>query len=108
MDWRRKLAMNNATRSQKLLRTARAWLLTLGLILSTLVGCAGCLVREDDALANGCRDLATLMETGMLTKNHAEKFFDIARLEVKRRAEQRRWPLGTGSTVSSITKEMLR
>ena len=58
-----------------------------GSLAPTLVGCAGSLVREDDALANYCRDLATLMETGVLTKNHAEKVYDMAHLEVKRQAQ---------------------
>ena len=100
--------MNNATRGHTLLRTARTWLLTLGFLACMLVGYAGFLVREDDALANGRRDLATRMETGVVTKDHTETYYDMARLEVKRRAEQRHWPLGTGRTVSSITEEVLR
>jgi predicted secreted hydrolase len=100
--------MSNATRSQKLLRTARTWLLTLGLFASTLVGCAGSLVREDDTLASYRRELAKLVETGELTNDDAAKFYGLASLEIEwrahQRAEQRHWPLGTGSTVSSITK----
>jgi len=100
--------MNNATRRHKLLRTARTWLLTLGLFASTLVGCAGSLVREDDTLASYRRELTKLVETGVLTNDDAAKFYGIASLEIEWRANQRHWPLGTGSTVSSITKEVLR
>src|SRR5882762_4336810 len=80
----------------------------LGLFASTLGGCAGSLVRENDGLVNCRRDLATIRETGVVTKDHTEKFYDIPPLEVRRLGEQRHWPLGTRSTVSSITREVLR
>src|SRR5438093_10036709 len=64
-------------------------LLTLGLLASTLVGCAGSLVREDDTLSGYRLELARLVETGVLTKDDAEKFYGIASLEMERRAAQR-------------------
>ena len=67
-------------------------LLTLGILASTLVGCAGSLVREDDTLAGYRQELAELVETGVLTKNDAEKFYGIASLEMERRAKQHRQP----------------
>ena len=70
----------------------RAVLLALGLLASTLVGCAGSLVREDDTLAGYRQELAELVETGVLTKKDAEKFYRIASLEMERRAKQRHQP----------------
>ena len=71
-------------------------LLTLGLLAFTLVGCAGSLVREDDTLSGYRLELARLVETGVLTKDDAEKFYGIASLEMERRAklraEQRQGP----------------
>jgi len=64
-------------------------LLTLGLLAFTLVGCAGSLVREDDTLSGYRQELARLVETGVLTKDDAEKFYGIASLEMERRAAQR-------------------
>jgi hypothetical protein len=66
-----------------------AVLLTLGLLASTLVGCAGSLVREDDTLAAYRLELAQLVEVGVLTNDDAEKFYGIASLEMERRAKQR-------------------
>jgi hypothetical protein len=66
-----------------------AVLLTLGLLASTLVGCAGSLVREDDTLAGYRLELARLVEVGVLTNDDAEKFYGIASLEMERRARQR-------------------
>ncbi len=74
------------------MQTTRTWLLTLGLLASTLVGCAGSLVREDDTLAAYSRELVKLVETGVLTKEDEEKFYRIAGLEVERRANQRHQP----------------
>ena len=74
------------------MRTARTVLLTLGLLASTLVGCAGSLVREDDTLSGYRLELARLVETGVLTKDDAEKFYGIASLEMERRAKQRQGP----------------
>ena len=74
------------------MRTARTLLLTLGLLAPTLVGCAGSLVREDDALSGYRLELARLVETGVLTKDDAEKFYGIASLEMERRAIQRQGP----------------
>ena len=74
------------------MRTARTLLLTLGLLVSTLVGCAGSLVREDDTLAGYRRELAKLVEAGVLTKKDEEKFYQIAALEMERRAKQRHQP----------------
>jgi hypothetical protein len=71
------------------MRTTRTVLLTLGLLASTLVGCAGSLVREDDTLADYRDELARLVEVGVLTKHDVEKFYGIARLEMERRAAQR-------------------
>jgi hypothetical protein len=71
------------------MQTTRTWLLTLGLLASTLVGCAGSLVREDDTLSGYRLELARLVETGVLTKDDAEKFYGIASLEMERRAKQR-------------------
>ena len=87
--------MSSATRSQKLLRTTRTLLLTLGLLASTLVGCGGPLVREDDALTGYRRELAKLVETGVLTKEDEEKFYQIASLEMERRANQAPPTLGS-------------
>jgi hypothetical protein len=64
-------------------------LLTLGLFASTLVGCAGSLVRQDDTLAGYRLELARLVEVGVLTNDDAEKFYGIASLEMERRAKQR-------------------
>jgi len=64
-------------------------LLTLGLLASTLIGCAGSLVREDDTLAGYRQELAELVETGVLTKEDEEKFYRIAGLEVERRSALR-------------------
>ena len=64
-------------------------LLTLGLLASTFVGCASLPVREDDTLAGYRLELARLVETGVLTKDDAEKFYGIASLEMERRAAQR-------------------
>ena len=58
----------------------------LGLLVFTLVGCAGALVREDDTLAGYRQELAELVETGVLTKADGEKFYRIAGLEMERRA----------------------
>jgi hypothetical protein len=71
------------------MRTVRTLLLTLGLLASTLVGCAGSLVREDDTLAGYRLELAKLAEAGVLTKDDAEKFYENAGLEMERRAAQR-------------------
>jgi hypothetical protein len=71
------------------MRTVRTLLLTLGLLASTLVGCAGSLVREDDTLAGYRLELAKLVEAGVLTKDDAEKFYGNAGLEMERRAAQR-------------------
>jgi hypothetical protein len=67
----------------------RTLLLTLGLLASTLVGCAGSLEREDDTLSGYRQELARLVETGVLTKVDEEKFYGIASLEMERRAAQR-------------------
>ena len=72
--------------------TMRTLLLTLGLLASTLVGCAGSLVREDDTLVGYRQELAKLVETGVLTKEDEEKFYRIASLEMERRANQRHQP----------------
>ncbi len=74
------------------MQTTRTLLLTLGLLASMLVGCAGSLVREDDTLAGYRRELAELVETGVLTKEDEEKFYRIASLEMERRANQRHQP----------------
>jgi hypothetical protein len=74
------------------MQTTRTWLLTLGLLASTLVGCAGSLVREDDTLAGYRRELAGLVETGVLTEDDMKKFYRIAGLEVERRVKQRHQP----------------
>ncbi len=67
-------------------------LLTLGLLASTLIGCASIHVQENDALAGYRQELAKLVETGVLTKDDAEKFYGIASLEMERRAKQRHQP----------------
>ena len=64
----------------------------MGLLVFTLVGCAGPLVQEDDTLTGYRRELAKLVETGELTKDDAEKFSGIARLEMERRAALRAEP----------------
>jgi hypothetical protein len=64
-------------------------LLTVALLASTLASCAGLLVREDDTLAGYRLELAKLVETGVLMKDDAEKFYGIASLEMERRAAQR-------------------
>src|SRR2546422_6762028 len=64
-------------------------LLTLGLLASTLVGCASLPVPEDDTLAGYRQELAKLVEAGVLTKADEEKFYQIAALEMERRAKQR-------------------
>ena len=69
-----------------------AVLLALGLLASTLVGCAGSLVREDDTLAGYRQELAELVEAGVLTNDDAKKFYGIASLEMERRAKQRHQP----------------
>ncbi len=71
-----------------------AVLLALGLLASTLVGCAGSLVREDDTLAGYRQELAKLVDAGVLTKEDEEKFYRIASLEMERRAKQRQQPSG--------------
>ena len=72
--------------------TTRTLLLTLGLLVSTLVGCASIPVQENDALAGYRRELAKLVEAGVLTKKDEEKFYQIAALEMERRAKQRHQP----------------
>jgi len=72
--------------------TMRTLLLTLGLLASTLVGCASLPVREDDTLTGYRQELAELVETGVLTKKDAEKFYGIASLEIEGRAKQGRQP----------------
>jgi hypothetical protein len=67
-------------------------LLALGLLASTLAGCAGSLVPKDGPLAAYHQEVTNLVETGVLTKNDAEKFYGIASLEVERRAKQRHQP----------------
>ncbi len=67
-------------------------LLTLGLLASTLVGCASLPVQEDDTLAGYRLELARLVEVGVLTNDDAEKFYGIASLEMERRAQQRHQP----------------
>ena len=67
------------------MRTTRTWLLSLGLLASTLVGCAGSLVREDDTLTGYRQELAELVEAGVLAKEDGEKFYRIAGLEMERR-----------------------
>ena len=74
------------------MRTTRTWLLSLGLLASTLVGCAGSLVREDDTLTGYRQELAELVEAGVLAKEDGEKFYRIAGLEMERRANQRQQP----------------
>jgi len=71
------------------MQMTRTVLLTLGLLASMLVGCAGSLVREDDALAGYRQELAKLVEAGVLTKEDEEKFYRIASLEMERRDKQR-------------------
>ena len=73
-------------------RMTRTLLLTLGLLVFALVGCAGPLVREDDTLAGYRQELVKLVETGVLTKDDAEKFYRIAGLEMERRAKQHYQP----------------
>ena len=83
------------------MHTTRTVLLTLGLLVSTLVGCASIPVQENDALAGYRRELAKLVEAGVLTKKDEEKFYQIASLEMERRAnqraEQRQGPPAIGS-----------
>ena len=74
------------------MQTTRTWLLTLGLLASALVGCAGLTAHEDDTLSGYRRELAELVEAGVLTKEDEEKFYRIASLEVERRANQRHQP----------------
>ena len=74
------------------MQTTRTWLLTLGLLASTLVGCASLPMQENDALAGYRRELVKLVETGVLTKEDEEKFYRIASLEMERRAKQRHQP----------------
>ena len=71
------------------MHTMRTLLLTLGLLVSTLVGCASIPVQENDALAGYRQELAKLVETGVLTKEDEKKFYQIATLEMERRAAQR-------------------
>ena len=72
--------------------TTRTWLLTLGLLASTLVGCASLPVREDDTLAGYRQELAKLVDAGVLTKADEKKFYQIAALEMERRAKQSHQP----------------
>ena len=74
------------------MQTTRTVLLTLGLLASTLFGCAGSLVREDDTLAGYRQELAKLVEAGVLTKADEKKFYQIAALEMERRAKQSHQP----------------
>ena len=74
------------------MQTTRTLLLTLGLLVSTLVGCASIPVQENDALAGYRQELAKLVETGVLTKEDEKKFYQIAALEMERRAKQRHQP----------------
>src|SRR2546428_12333720 len=67
-------------------------LLTLGLLASTLVGCASLPVQEDDTLVGYRLELARLVETGVLTNDDAEEFYGIASLEMERRAAPRAGP----------------
>jgi len=71
------------------MQAMRILLLVLGLLVSTLVGCASLPVQEDDTLAAYRRELARLVETGELTKDDAEKFYGLASLEMERRAKLR-------------------
>jgi len=74
------------------MQTTRTWLLTLGLLASALVGCAGLTAHEDDTLSGYRRELAELVEAGVLTKEDEEKFYGIASLEMERRTKQRHQP----------------
>jgi len=74
------------------MHTTRTVLLTLGLLVSTLVGCASIPVQENDALAGYRQELAKLVEAGVLTKADEKKFYQIAALEMERRAKQRHQP----------------
>src|SRR2546422_11213028 len=69
--------------------TTRTLLLTLGLLASTLVGCASLPMREDNALAGYRQELAKLVEAGVLTKEDEEKFYGVASLEMERRGKKR-------------------
>jgi len=71
------------------MQTTRTVLLSLGLLASTLVGCASLPVQEDDTLAGYRQELGRLVEVGVLTEHDAEKFYGIARLEMERRAALR-------------------
>lgn len=71
------------------MQMTRTLLLVLGLLASTLVGCASLPVQEDDTLAAYRQELARLVEAGELTKDDAEKFYGIATLEIERRARLR-------------------
>ena len=73
------------------MRMTRTVLLSLGLLTATLVGCSG-LPLQDNTLANYRRELAKLVEAGVLTKDDEEKFYRIAGLEVERRAKQHYQP----------------
>src|SRR2546422_5863771 len=64
-------------------------LLALGLLASTLVGCASLSVQEGDTLAGYRLELARLVEVGVLTNDDAEKFYGIASLEMERRGAPR-------------------
>jgi len=75
------------------MHTTRTLLLTLGLLASTLIGCASLPMREGNALAGYRQELAKLVEAGVLTKKDEEKFYQIAALEMERRAKQRHQPL---------------
>ena len=66
----------------------------LGLLVFTLVGCAGPLEQKDDMLTGYRWELAKLVEAGVLTKDDAEKFYGIASLEMERRAKQHREAVG--------------
>ena len=85
--WEYELPLYKAMESR--MQMTRTMLLTLGLLVSTLVGCAGSPVREDDRLAGYRQELAKRVEAGVLTKADEEKFYGIASLEMERRASQR-------------------
>ena len=74
------------------MRTTRTWLLTLGLLAFTLVGCAGSPVQEDNTLTGYRQELTELVETGVLTREDEKKFYRIASLEMERRAKQHYQP----------------
>ena len=59
------------------MRTARTGLLTLGLLVLALFGCAGPLVLEDDTLTGYRLELAKLVKAGVLTKEDEESFMGL-------------------------------